>query len=237
VDVPQGAEEADGPRLATIVRDQIGRGADVIKVYADNARGATFSVEELTLAVQTAAAQGRPVSAHAMTKEGMRRAALAGVATIEHGDEGDAKVFRLMADRGVAYCPTLTVAEAMSTYRGWRKGIDPEPELVRVKRASFRLALEAGVTIVNGSDIGVFPHGDGAHEIELLVDWGMKPVDALRSATSVAAKALRRDDRIGAIKPDLLADLVAVEGNPVRDITALRRVKLVMRSGVVYREP
>jgi imidazolonepropionase-like amidohydrolase len=237
VDVPQGAQEADGPHLATVVRDQIGRGADVIKVYADNARGATFSVEELALAVQTAAAQGRPVSAHATTKEGMRRAALAGVATIEHGDEGDSEVFRLMADRGVAYCPTLTVAEAMSTYRGWRKGIDPEPELVHLKRASFQRALEAGVTIVNGSDIGVFPHGDGAREIELLVAWGMKPADALRAATSAAAKALRLEDRIGTIQPRLLADLIAVEGDPTSDITALRRVKLVMRNGTLYREP
>jgi imidazolonepropionase-like amidohydrolase len=237
LEIPQGAEEADGEALRRVVRDQIGRGADVVKVYADNARGATFSVEELRLIVETARSSGRPVSAHATTREGMRRAALAGVETIEHGDGGDAEIFGLLASRGVAYCPTLSVHEAVSRYRGWRPGHDPEPEPIRLIRAAFRQALASGVTIVNGSDIGVFTHGQGARELELLVEYGMKPPDALRAATSVAARVLHLDDRLGAIKPGLRADLIAVVGDPTREIGALRRVRLVIKDGVIHREP
>jgi imidazolonepropionase-like amidohydrolase len=172
-----------------------------------------------------------------MTKEGMRRAALAGVETIEHGDGGDVEVFRLLANRGVALCPTLAASEAMSRYRGWRPGTEPEPAALQSKRAVFKAALEAGVNIVNGSDMGVFAHGDGARELELLVDYGMKPGQALRSATAGAARALHLDDRLGAVRPGLLADLVAVEGDPTREIGVLRKVRLVLKGGAVYREP
>jgi imidazolonepropionase-like amidohydrolase len=241
--VPQGAEEADGAALRRVVRDQIGHGADWIKVYADYRWGPgaktrpTFSLEELKLIVDNARDAGCPVAAHAMSKEGMRRAALAGVATIEHGDEGDAEVFRLMANRGVALCPTLAAGVAMRQYGGWRPGTEPEPAPLRARRAGFKEALEAGVTIINGSDVGVFAHGTEVREIELLVDYGMAPVQALRAATSVAAKVLRLDRRLGEIKPGLLADLIAVEGDPTRQIADLRKVQLVMKGGVLHREP
>ena len=240
--VPQGAEEASGDALIRVVRDQIGHGADWVKIYADTPWGPTgkaqptFSVEEIKLIVETAKSAGCPVAAHAVSKEGMRRATLGGVATIEHGDAGDLEVFRLMAQHGMALCPTLAVGEAMSRYRGWKPNVDPEPAVIKNKRASFKEALEAGVTIANGSDVGVFPHGSEARELELLVDFGMKPAQALLSATSVDAKVLRLDKRLGSIKPGLLADLVVVEGDPTQNIKALRQVRLVMKGGAIVHE-
>jgi imidazolonepropionase-like amidohydrolase len=240
--VPQGAEEADGvDTLVRVVRDQIGRGADWIKVYADYRWGArgeaapTFSHDELKLIVDTARSSGRPVVAHAATPEGMRRAALAGVETIEHGNDGTAEVFKLMAERGVALCPTLSAGDATSQYAGWKKGEAPEPPAIARKRASFKAALAAGVTILNGSDVGVFAHGDNARELELMVSYGMRSADALKSATSLAARVLHVQDRIGRVKEGLLADLIAVDGDPAQNISALRAVRFVMKGGVVHR--
>jgi imidazolonepropionase-like amidohydrolase len=235
--IPQGAEEADGKTLQQVVRDQIGRGADWIKIYADawnpdKGGTPTFTLDELKLIVETAKSAGCPVVAHAMTKEGMRRSTLAGVETIEHGDNGDVEVFRLMAKNNVALCPTLAASEAMSKYRGWKKA-DAEPPALKAKRQMMKDALEAGVTIVNGSDAGVFAHGDNAREIELLVEYGMKPAEALRSATSLAAKWLHLETKVGTIKAGMLADLVVVDGDPSRDIGAMRKVKMVMKEGVV----
>ena len=242
--VPQGAEEADGTdALRRVVRDQIGRGADWIKVYADYRWGPgggakpTFSLDELKLIVETAKAAGCRVSAHASSKEGMRRATLAGVETIEHGDDGESEVFRLMAQHGVALCPTLAAGDAIQQYRGWKKGAGTEPASIKAKRISFKAAMDAEVTIINGSDVGVFSHGDNAREIEMLVDYGMSPSQALRAATSTAAKVLHLDNRLGAIKPGLLADVIAVEGDPTKNISAVRKVTLVMKNGTVYRGP
>jgi imidazolonepropionase-like amidohydrolase len=242
-DIPQGAEEADGvDSLIRVVRDQMGRGADWIKVYADAAMGdgavnPSFSQEELNRIVETARSAGIPVAAHATSKEGMKRAVLAGVTTIEHGYGGDAEVFKLMVSRGVALCPTLAASEAGARYRGWKPGIDPEPDSLKRLRATFQQALAAGVTIANGSDMGVFAHGEGAREIELLVEFGMSPVAAIQAATSVAARTLRLDTKLGAIKPGLLADIIAVEGDPTPDIKALRKIKLVIKNGSIYLQP
>ena len=235
--VPQGAEEADGRDLQRVVRDQIGHGADWVKLYGDYRWGPhpgahpTFSLEEITLAVDTARSAGVPVAVHASTAEGMRRAILGGAETIEHGDEGTPEIFRLMAERKVALCPTLAAGDATSQYAGWKKGQQPEPARLQAKRKSFQAALAAGVTILSGSDVGVFAHGDNARELELMVDYGMPILDALKSATSVAGRVLHLD--IGVVKAGMLADLIAVEGDPTRSVSALRKVKFVMKNGVV----
>jgi imidazolonepropionase-like amidohydrolase len=233
-----GAEEADGDALVRVVRDQIGKGADIIKVYADYRWGIndearpTFSIQELKLIVETAASSGRPVVAHASTSEGMRRATEAGVETIEHGDSGTPEIFRLMKSRGVALCPTLAAGDAISQYKGRKKG-DREPERIASKRLSFKDALAAGVTICAGSDVGVFSHGENVRELELMVEYGMPALDVLRSATSVNANVFHLGDKVGTLAKGLLADLIVVDGDPAANISALRKIKMVMKNGML----
>lgn len=240
-DIPLGAEPADANDLIRVVRDQIGRGADIIKVYADYRWGPngeampTFSEDELSLIVKTANSSGRPVVAHAATAEGMRRAILAGVETIEHGDGATDEVLALMKEHGVAFCSTLGAVEAISRYNGWN-GKAPVPARIAVKHDTFKRTLAAGVTLCAGSDVGVFDHGDNAWEFELMVDYGMESIEVLRAATSVNARLFHMADKIGQIKSGLLADLIAVPGNPEDDISALRAVEMVMKGGRIYKQ-
>jgi imidazolonepropionase-like amidohydrolase len=235
--VPQGAEEADGvDSLMRVVRDQIGKGADWIKLYGDYRWGPlpgshpTFTLDEMKRAVETADSAGVPIAVHTSTVEGMRRATLANVATIEHGNEGTPEIFKLMVEHHVAWCPTLTAGAGP-----WPPA-DPNSPANQRKRAVFKAGLDAGVTIINGSDVGTFPHGDNARELEAMVAYGMTPAAAVKSATSTAARVLRMETQIGQVKAGLFADLVAFDGDPTKDIAALRRVKFVMKNGTVYKQ-
>jgi imidazolonepropionase-like amidohydrolase len=238
ITVPQGAEEADGhDNLIQAVRRQIGKGADVIKIYADYRWGLrsdaqpTYTLDEIKLIVETTKTSGRQVVAHAGSAEGMRRAILGGVSTIEHGDAGTPEIFKLMASQNVCLCPTLAAGDAVSQYRGWRKGIDPEPERIKQKRITFKQALDAKVKICMGGDVGVFTHGDNAREMEMMVNYGMSALETLKSSTSINADAFNYNDKIGRLKAGLLADIIAVEGNPTMDISAIRKVVLVIKDG------
>jgi imidazolonepropionase-like amidohydrolase len=237
-----GAAEADGmDALIKEVRTQIGNGADLIKIYADYRWGLnktpepTFTLEELKTVVAVAGSSGRKVVAHASTTEGIRRSVLAGISTIEHGDNADEAIFDLMLQYKTAYCPTLSAAEATAAYNdGWRKGIDPDTKRIATKKKSFALAMKKGVTICFGGDVGVYPHGDNAREMELMVAYGMKPIDVLKSATSVNADVFGYGDTIGRIKKGLAADLIAVAGDPGQQISDIRKTVLVIKNGEVY---
>lgn len=244
VSFPQGAAEVSGiDDMENEVRIQISKGADLIKIYSDYRWGRdgeavpAFSSEVIAAAVAIAKSGNREVAAHATTAEGMKRAVIAGVSTIEHGDEGTEEVFKLMKEKGVALCPTLAAIEAYQQYDGWRKGIDPDPQRVIDKKKSFALALKVGVTICMGGDVGVYTHGTNAIEMELMVEYGMKPIDVLKSATSVNADVFGYSDKFGRIKKDLLADIIAVEGDPSADIKNVRKIRLVMKDGIIYKSP
>jgi imidazolonepropionase-like amidohydrolase len=197
----------------------------------------TFTLEELKKAVEVTQSSGRKVAVHATTAEAMKRATLAGVSTIEHGDNGTEEVFQLMKEKGVALCPTLSAGESILQYDGWKKSTDPEPERITKKKKSFQLALKTGVTICMGGDVGIFAHGDNAREMELMVEYGMKPLDVLKSATSVNADVFGYGDKTGRIKKDFFADLVAVEGDPSTSIQNIYKIKLVMKDGKIYKQP
>jgi imidazolonepropionase-like amidohydrolase len=237
-----GAEPADGDDLIRVIRDQIGKGADFVKIYADYRWGIngedqpSFTLDELKVANDVITSSGRMMVCHAKSKEAIRRAVLAGAKTIEHGDFIDTSLGRLMKEHGVTYIPTISAVDVISQYRGWKKGVDPAPANVINKRNSFKEAIASGVTIGMGGDVGVYPHGENALEMELMVEYGMKPLDVMRAATTINAKAFRLDDRLGALKSGMLADVAIFEGNPAEQISDVRKVLFVMKEGVVVRK-
>jgi imidazolonepropionase-like amidohydrolase len=242
LDLPQGAAEVGSlAEMSNEVYSQISKGADVIKLYADYRWGIdgksspTFAVEDIALATSIAKSSGRLTVAHASTKEGMRRAIIGGVATIEHGDAGDDEIFKLMKEKNVAFCPTLAAGDAILQYNGWKKGTDPEPEKITAKKKSFQSALQNGVTILMGGDAGVFKHGSNTREMELMVDYGMKPIQVLRSATSINATAFGYGETLGSLKKGMLADIIAVKGDPTVDINKVEQVIFVMKDGKIFK--
>jgi len=241
--VPLGAEEVSGlDEIVRAARSQIAAGADVVKLYADYhyQRGEpsrpTLTQAEMAAAVAVAHDAGRIVAVHAVTAEGMRRAIAAGVDTIEHGDEGTAELFRAMHDKGIAYCPTLSAVDAIAHYRGWdgtATASAPMPVGVAQSIHAFHLALAAGTPICMGGDVGVFAHGTNAREMEQMAAAGMAPAQVLIAATSGNARFFHLADRLGSVRTGMLADLVAVTGDPTRDMAAVRYVVMVMKGGVV----
>ncbi len=243
VHIPQGAEEVSGPdEMTRAARDQIAAGADVIKMYADyhyqpgEPSRPTLTEEEMAAGVRVAHDAGRLAAAHATTAEGMRRAILAGVDTVEHGYGGTPEVFKMMAERGIALCPTIAASEAYARYFQHWNGQEPAPESVQENRRSFREAMKAGVPICMGGDVGVFSHGKNWLEMEAMQRAGMSAPQVLISATSRNAKIFHLADR-GSVKPGLFADLVAVEGDPTKDVSAVEHVRLVMKGGEIVRGP
>ena len=236
-----GAEPADGNELVRVVRDQIWQGADFIKIYADYRWGLmgedrpTFTLDELKLINEVTTSSGRVMVCHAKSKEAIRRSVLAGAVTIEHGDFLDEEIGKLMKEHQVIFMPTIAAVDKITQYRGWKKGIDPDPENVVRKKLSFKAALASGVTIGMGGDVGVFPHGDNVMEMELMAEFGMPNLDILKAATSVNARAMNWQDKLGHIKEGFLADLVVVKGNPLENISQIREVKFVMKDGVIYK--
>ena len=237
-----GAEPADGNDLIRVVRDQIGKGADFIKIYADYRWGVngedrpSFTLDELKLINEVTRSSGRVMVCHAKSKEAIRRAVLAGAETIEHGDFIDVELGKLMKEHNVTYIPTVAAVDVISQYRGWKKGTMDPPANVLNKRKSFKEAIASGVSIGMGGDVGVYPHGENVLEMELMVEYGMQPMDVLKAATSVNSKAFHLEDRLGFLKPGFISDVVVVSGDPTKNISAIRNILFVMKEGVVYKQ-
>jgi len=237
-----GAEPADGNDLIRVVRDQIGKGADFIKIYADYRWGIqgedrpSFTLDELKLINEVTRSSGRVMVCHAKSKEAIRRAVLAGAETIEHGDFIDVELGKLMKEHNVTYIPTVAAVDVISQYRGWKKGTMDPPANVLNKRKSFKDAIASGVSIGMGGDVGVYPHGENALEMELMVEYGMSPLDVLKAATSVNSRAFHLEDRLGFLKPGFISDVVVISGDPSQNISAVRNVLFVMKEGVVYKK-
>jgi imidazolonepropionase-like amidohydrolase len=230
--------------LVEVIRQQFKEGADFIKIYEtgrDSFVDGRFSTPyqyteaELAAAVREAARVGKKVAVHATGEPGALYAARAGVVSIDHADELSEETMRLMREKQIFALPTFAISEYFADHAASAEEAARRRQVLEFHGREFRKQLAAGVPIAAGSDVGPFPHGTQAREFELMVKYGMTPLAALQAGTLNAAKLLGWEGRIGALKPGYLADVVAVPGDPLRDISTLRKVQFVMKGGVVYR--
>ncbi|OGT95047.1 MAG: hypothetical protein A2083_05330 [Gemmatimonadetes bacterium GWC2_71_9] len=246
IELPRGVQIVDGPdQIRQAVREQVRHGADLIKFYADRRyyvgddgtlhSQPNFTEEEARVLVEEAHRLGRPVAAHAVGREGLEIALRVGVNTIEHGQGLTDDIARRLAQQGIYWCPTLFVGEYVAEGRA-RAGAPIWLRMVEFHREAFRAALRAGVKISYGTDAGGYAWSEPlAREFTLMVRLGMTPMQAIRSATSVAAELLGQQQNFGTVEAGRYADIIAVNADPLADISVLERVRFVMKGGVVYK--
>jgi imidazolonepropionase-like amidohydrolase len=244
IPIPEPASLTDSrDAMVAEVRRQVKYGADWIKIYATGTLRhinpdtleslSQLSTEEVRAIVQEAARWRRDVAAHAYGGDGAKNAIRAGVRSIEHGMLMDDETLKLMVEHGTFWCPTLSVYIPEHE----EENTELRRRIIEHHKAVFQKAMRMGVKIAFGTDVGAYEHGTSSREFIRMVDYGMKPIDAIRSATVRAAELLRMERQIGTIEPGKLADLIAVEGNPLQEIRAITRVVFVMKGGVVYKTP
>jgi imidazolonepropionase-like amidohydrolase len=230
--------------LVTVIRQQFKEGADFIKIYEtgrDSFRDGTFSTPyqytepELRAAVTEASRVGKRVAVHATGEPGTLYAAQAGVVSIDHGDQLSDETMRLMREKQIFVVPTFTISEYFADHAASATASERQHQALAHHAQEFRKQRAAGVPVAMGSDVGPFPHGTQAREFELLVKYGMTPLASIQAGTVNGAKVLGWQDQIGALKSGYLADIVAVPGNPLEDISVLKQVSFVMKGGVVYK--
>lgn len=243
--LPNATYANNAAELVTVIREQLKEGADFIKIYetgADSGADGKFSTpyqyaeEELTVAVREAARTGNRVAVHATGEPGTLYAARAGVESVDHAYQLSDETMRIMREKQIFAVPTFTISEYFAEHAATPASAARERALIDLHSSEFKKQLAAGVPIAMGSDVGPFPHGTQAREFVLMVKFGMSPLAAIQAGTLNGAKLLGWQDQIGALKPGYQADIVAVPGNPLEDITALQKVSFVMKAGVIYRK-
>jgi imidazolonepropionase-like amidohydrolase len=243
--LPNATYANNATELVNVIREQLKEGADFIKIYetgADSGANGKFSTpyqyteEELTVAVREAARTGNRVAVHATGEPGTLYAARAGVESIDHAFQLSDETMRIMREKQIFAVPTFTISEYFAEHATTSEAAARERAVLDFHASEFKKQLAAGVPIAMGSDVGPFPHGTQAREFVLLVKYGMPPLAAIQAGTLNGAKLLGWPDKIGALKPGYQADIVAVPGNPLEDISALEKVSFVMKAGVIYRK-
>jgi imidazolonepropionase-like amidohydrolase len=233
-------------QLVAVIREQVKEGADFTKIYEtgpDSVRDGRlitpyqYSEAELAAAVQETARTGKHVAVHATGEPGTLYAAQAGVVSIDHAYQLSDETMRLMKEKGIFAVPTFAIAEYFEQHAATPPSAQREREMLELHAREFRKQLAAGVPMAVGSDVGPFPHGTQAREYVLMVQYGMKPLEALQAGMLNGAKLLGWQEQIGALKAGYFADVIAVPGNPLEGIGALTHVSFVMKNGTVYRRP